>query len=333
MYYIKKIDKDYLKQNENEYFNIYLDSIKAKEDSSILNLSGTVKIISNAKLPNFTYYLTLESSLGKADKINLNLIKTNEKTKNNEVIWREEYYSFNIYFNLDDSSKYSGKVYNKHVYFKFIPIMNQNVINDFKISIDNNILYNFIYNLNNQNLYKESIYSNNFKLEAISKKINLAELENISDESNVYYIKHEDHSSLISSFFHLNFESPIKIEDYQAKLTYISENKINEIDIELSVDNINQTIYVKPKYWYFYNSNLFEISNEGSYGIIANSDLNFKIDISLILNINNTKKYFDYSNEISLKQNDYFKLINNVKIDHKNFVLSAYMEVQNYEIF
>lgn len=157
----------------NQYINFQLNDFKIYERYDNLWVKGNILISSNSFLPNFSFYLDIDSEFAYNEQVYLNYVKTTDEYKDSKgkMIMKVDLYDFNFRINLKSSSFFNEWISYTNINFNIIPLFNQKVIRDFNINVKEDVLFNFINEINNSKILIQKKYWNYNEINPDIRKI------------------------------------------------------------------------------------------------------------------------------------------------------------------
>lgn len=325
-YYIKPLSP--YSVNGNEFFDSNIKKIKFKEENNNLWVNGELEIHNHANLPNFSYFLRVNSTLANLDNINLSFCNRFEKERNKYFI---DTYQFSFMINLNSWSQFNNYLNNENFAFELIPIFNQNVIKDFHIDVSTEDLQSFIYEMNHS-IHKINInYSNCYRLTNSNRVISF---DNFDDNNKIWILNNKIEDNVLKhALIFDEGKQHIKIKNIKANIIYTnSESKTNSHAIDLNINRSKTLVYLDfdSKYVYNQTNNTFDKKIADDFGLFCNEKLALKLNIELDLEISSLSRKIIYEHDFNFCSDNTETSIKKIDINYFDTCFDYDKELKNY---
>lgn len=319
------------------YFKGWVNNLSINEEYTNWNISGDFYIYSNSFLPNYSFYLNIQTYLFLIENIELNWYKNfvNEKIdQSSNDAYKIDMYKFNTNINLSKTELYNKEIINQSFEMNFNIVFNQGVFNDFKIECDEITRRNFIGQINQFQNTKILNYSNTYYLDEYTQQINFSLDKRKESSMNIQVPNMSKLDTSINNLINIiKFSNNIfDINQIKINLEYKlnDSNKIYKFSEKLkNLSYITKlfSVNINKSFEFDLVNNTFSLSNNKLKGFfipkISYGSLNVEFNVKYM----NQLKRFILNREFSFESDYYENSRNAIKIEKFFGVLPEFNEV------
>ncbi|MGL4947788.1 MAG: hypothetical protein ACRC42_00145 [Mycoplasma sp.] len=338
-YYINYIDEN----KDPKLAELNLKEINISDGYHTLWIQGKYLIKTNAKLPNYSFYLDVRNDFGEILNIPLHYVKNLEKVyKNNtNTIWYYiDEYEFNFNFNLKEASLFNEYISYLEIKFEFLPMFNQIVVDDFNVDVTTEKLQGFVSDINKSKEIKYIDYKNAYNLKKGTNHIYFNEM---NDKKQNYlpidFFLNEASKAYTEVLRFNGINKQLNILSGKIRLIYLNNSKSIPIDLEIKPKLIYNPVYsININEHVIYDKEIDDIkinhNSKNIKGIYMPIDSTIKIEFEIKVEYERMLRILK-GNELlyfsSKNNNELIKKINYT--NEKNTLEGVYSEIQSKEIY
>ncbi|MGL4950287.1 MAG: hypothetical protein ACRC4M_00375 [Mycoplasma sp.] len=341
-YYISNIQKIDSEDKTKNYIDLKLNELKIDDGYHTLWVEGKYLIKSNSVLPNYSFFLDVRTDFGEVLNVPLYFNKQVEKVmipNSSTIRYMVDEYSFNFNLNLKNSSLFTEYIKNYKLKFEFIPMFNQEVINDFNIKVSTQNLQSFISDVNTSRDNRYVNYSNSFTISQGSNHLDFSvSPEDVQDMILVTVDKYDSTKPYLEMLRFNQLKSKLNIISGNVTLTLLDNLQSKPIDLEIKpkyVETFSHSLMLDEYVRYNPTTNDISISYEnGLKGLYIPKDARVKIKLDLKIEYNRKLRTIVMDENITFNSGVVNSILGKIKQKPTGTNMEgAYSEIQSQEIY